>query len=151
MRPNTKLKIARRKHTLELLKWLYSRREKQLDGTKLSLQHRRSEGGGVDRTRSLTYGEVRVAAAMPWIHYCRGRGFRFSTKNSWKFVGFYFNLKCTYVGSITCRTAEGCVDFGELLSMPPVLTRHCTECVFVIVTNGFRQWSERLPSLVIDH
>lgn len=67
MRPNTKLKIARRKHTLELLKWLYSRREKHLDGTKLSLEHRRSEGG-VDRTRSLTYGEVQYV----WLQQCRG-------------------------------------------------------------------------------
>ncbi|CAM9865234.1 unnamed protein product [Ectocarpus sp. 12 AP-2014] len=58
MRSDTKLKIARRKHTLGLLKWLYSRRNAQLDGTKLSLEYRRSF---VDHdTRSLTYGEVDV-------------------------------------------------------------------------------------------
>ncbi|CAM9436613.1 unnamed protein product [Ectocarpus fasciculatus] len=58
MRSDTKLKIARRKHTLGLLKWLYSRRSAQLDGTKLSLEYRRSSVH--DDTRSLTYGEVDV-------------------------------------------------------------------------------------------
>lgn len=59
MRPGTKLKLARRKHTLELLKWLYSRRGPQLEGAKLSLEHRHKQDGGVARSRSLTYGEVR--------------------------------------------------------------------------------------------
>lgn len=56
MRPDTKLKLARRKHTLELLKWIYARREPQLDGTKISLEHRRSLK---EQSRSLTYGEVK--------------------------------------------------------------------------------------------
>ena len=55
MRPDTKLKLARRKHTLKLLKWLYARRKPQLDGTKISLEHRRSLK---EHSRSLTYGEV---------------------------------------------------------------------------------------------
>lgn len=55
MRPDTKLKLARRKHTLELLKWLYARRKPQLDGTKISREHRR---GLKEHSRSLTYGEV---------------------------------------------------------------------------------------------
>eukprot|EP00752_Nemacystus_decipiens_P002241 g2124.t2 len=57
MRPDTKLKVARRKHTLELLKWLYARRKPLLDGTKISLDHRRSLK---ENSRSLTYGEVDV-------------------------------------------------------------------------------------------
>lgn len=52
MRPDTKLKLARRKQTLELLKWLYARST----GAKISREHRHSLKD--DRSRSLTYGEV---------------------------------------------------------------------------------------------
>lgn len=67
MRSDTKLKIARRKHTLGLLKWLYSRRSAQLDGTKLSLEYRRSFVD--DDTRSLTYGEVSTTVPYAYAMY----------------------------------------------------------------------------------
>lgn len=60
MRPDTKLKVARRKHTVELLRWLYSRRDAKVDGPRLSLNHRERQEGGVSDSRSLTYGEVRA-------------------------------------------------------------------------------------------
>lgn len=58
MRPDTKLKVARRKHTIEVLRWLYSRREPKLDGAALSLEHRKRQEGGVANSRPFTYGEV---------------------------------------------------------------------------------------------
>ncbi|CAM9160519.1 unnamed protein product [Sphacelaria rigidula] len=60
MRADTKVKVERRKHTIDLLHWLYSRRRADLDGTKLSLEHRRRQKGGVSHSRQLTYGEVDV-------------------------------------------------------------------------------------------
>lgn len=58
MRPDTKLRVARRKHTVDLLRWLYSRRDERLDGARLSLAHRHRQEGGVAGSRPLTYGEV---------------------------------------------------------------------------------------------
>lgn len=58
MRPDTKYRVARRKHTVDLLRWLYSRRDEKLDGARLSLAHRHLQEGGVAGSRPLTYGEV---------------------------------------------------------------------------------------------
>ncbi|CAM9745654.1 unnamed protein product [Discosporangium mesarthrocarpum] len=58
MRYDTKMKVERRKQTIALLRWLYSRRrDANLNGTALSREHRK---GRLLATTSLTYGEVDI-------------------------------------------------------------------------------------------
>lgn len=63
MRPDLKVKVARRKHTIDVLRWVYARRDATLDGARLSLDHRHRQEGGVAETKPLTYGEVSSGAA----------------------------------------------------------------------------------------
>lgn len=70
MRLDTKLKVDRRKKTVDLLHLLYSRRDSRLDGTKLSLEHRRSQEGGIADTKALTYGEVSTEEGSPVFPLC---------------------------------------------------------------------------------
>lgn len=60
------MKVAKRKHTIDLLQWLYTRRDPALCGSKLSLEHRRAQA---QDTRVLTYGEVSILN-----RYGHGRG-----------------------------------------------------------------------------
>lgn len=69
MRLDTKLKVDRRKKTVDLLHLLYARRDSRLDGTKLSLEHRRSQGG-INDTKALTYGEVSTEECSPIFPLC---------------------------------------------------------------------------------
>lgn len=70
MRPDTKVKVARRKHTVELLRWLYSRRDANLDGARLSFDHRHRQQGGLAGSRPLTYGEVSTLP-LALLHLCK--------------------------------------------------------------------------------
>ena len=74
MRPDTKLKVARRKYTAELLRWLYARRDAKVDGARLSLNHRERQQQQQQQQRRQQHEAVRLPVVWRMLLSIRSVG-----------------------------------------------------------------------------